>query len=104
VRACWFAETRNHPAPIRLRAPTACQPSQAGLDLVGIFLFVDSVRHGRPEIADEPPHDAVARGNAGALVAAVADIDLSAAGYWGLSATVVQRGTVEEGAKVVRLI
>jgi SAM-dependent methyltransferase len=36
--------------------------------------------------ASQRAHDAVATGNAGALAAAVADIDLSAGGYWGLSA------------------
>jgi len=41
---------------IRLRAPTAFRPCHAGLILVCIFLFVDFLRHGGPEITDEPPH------------------------------------------------
>ena len=43
--------------------------------------------HRRLADASRRAHDAAATGNAGALAAAVADIDLSAGDYWGLSAT-----------------
>jgi len=43
--------------------------------------------HLRLTDASQRAHDAVATGDAGARAAAIADIDLAAGGYWGLSAT-----------------
>jgi adenine-specific DNA-methyltransferase len=58
------------------------------LDRVRIDAFrPGDATHQRLADASQRAHDAVAKGNGGVLAAAVADIDVSAGDYWGLSAT-----------------
>jgi len=56
-------------------ASASAQFSQIGLVLVGIVPFVDSLRQGRAEVADEPPH-IVELANGQAPVALSRNIDV----------------------------